>query len=499
MEDYEIVTTQDVWDKLSAQTKKEREEWALGLSSAIWCQFLCTMPIVTTFPGVLALEHGPRGCMSNADTFFLPYLGQYWGQPTHVPKLSTGLGEQDVVMGGEEKLEEAIRQADRQYNPELIVVTSCCATGIMGEDIQGLVDRMRGEINADITYLESPGFSNILMGQATERVIRGLAFDLMEAPAKKNKDSVNLLGLYKDTYAPPGASKAPNEISEYGRYIEALGLKINSVIWGSAGGLQHIKRAPEAEFNAGTCVTWHIPLAEMMEERFGIPYSPHGQCLGIEINRKWLMAVAQHFGREDRAMEFFNREFAPIRDDFERAKELCHGKVALLDGGRNTMSAVARTLMHARFALELGMEPVIFNLHPLEVLAKPHDTLYFLREGVNSKMVWYNYPFGKSVNPLTLMERLGVGPEDCMYIHSDIFHYAMASGESFDATGVFDASIIPSINASSHIRRCRSGPHRTYGLRGTHRLLQELLEGASVTRAGAHPTFESRLSRVARS
>lgn len=492
-EKLELVDLSLVMERLRSMDEKERKNFFVGFET-LWCQFLCTVSLVSAFPRCVILVHGPHQCISDHEAYFGPYLGQLWGMPMHMPRGSTYLTNQDVVLGAEEKLEAAILEVDQVYKPELIAVLTTCATGIAGEDVEGMVQACRDRVKADLMYVKSEGFRGAYMGAEMKVITDAFVSQLMVEPAVKIKDSVNLLGLYKDTPTGSKFSKFPNDVDEYSRYINALGLKVHAVIWGGLDAYQSMKRAAEAQFNANTCITWGLPVAEEMEKRFGIPYGRHGQALGVEINRKWIMEVAQAFGKEELAEKFWQSEYAKIADDFKRTQDLCQGKVALVDGGRNTQASVARTLMHARFVQELGMEPIMFNLHPMEIWGKYWDVDYFLSEGVNPKTAWYPYPFMRGLSPLAIMKELNLEPSQVFYIHSDLFHYAQATGEPFDAQGTFDSSLLPKIMASSHLRRCRGGPNRTYGIRGTQTLLKEIALAMKGVRAGAKPTFEARLS-----
>jgi len=64
--------------------------------------------------------------------------------------MTTNLGEKDVVYGAGDKLAAAIKEAERRYNPKAIFILTSCTSGIIGEDIEGVVAQVQPEIKATI-------------------------------------------------------------------------------------------------------------------------------------------------------------------------------------------------------------------------------------------------------------------------------------------------------------------------------------------------------------
>lgn len=60
--------------------------------------------------------------------------------------INTNLDENDMIYGGRDKLETAIREAKRRFDPKAIFVTTTCASAIIGDDVAGICDEVERDI-----------------------------------------------------------------------------------------------------------------------------------------------------------------------------------------------------------------------------------------------------------------------------------------------------------------------------------------------------------------
>jgi len=109
----------------------------------------------------------------------------------HHVELFSDLGETDVIKGGQVKLDRLFDQlAGEEHRPKVVVVTSTCTTTVIGDDIQGSIEKLKRKLPLHV----------VNMGQS--RDIKQTIFD--EARARpgfldvpKKKGAINLLGLPK--------------------------------------------------------------------------------------------------------------------------------------------------------------------------------------------------------------------------------------------------------------------------------------------------------------
>jgi nitrogenase molybdenum-iron protein alpha chain len=66
----------------------------------------------------------------------------------------------EAIHGGEDKLKEAILEAEKRHNPNAIFVFSSCVSGIIGEDIDAIIKRVQGEVSAKVIPVYCDGFKS---------------------------------------------------------------------------------------------------------------------------------------------------------------------------------------------------------------------------------------------------------------------------------------------------------------------------------------------------
>lgn len=456
--------------------------------SGLWCQTIAAPTIAgSMIHDVVSLGHGPLGCASSSRTFYVNHVNIDFGSPfAYFP--STAMGNSEVIFGGEEKLAEALRFIDKEYKPELIVVFSNCCPMLIRDDVEGVVENVQPELEAKVVHYEAGGFVGCTGGAAGAfRDLMVFYTKLMDPPKKVDKEAVNILGMYKETFCSQGPRcaqrKYPTDADELTRYIEALGLRLHRVIF--SGDLDYHRTAPEAGVNTIACCTRGLTMSKAMQKLFGTPYLKHNLIFGVEITKKWVMDLANFAGRQEKAERFIREEYSQIEEIWEECKKAVRGKVFLGEGGRTTMLAGARVLALARMAIELGMEAYIFNFHPIEMKGRDDDIEYFLEDGINPQCLVGEYAYQYPIKVWEIMKDLGLDRDQVVYFHNDVFPYAQA--------GIIDPSNSPRVESASHFRRTKDAPGRCMGYRGTAALARDIIEAIKTAQRGTRPTLYGRI------
>ena len=68
------------------------------------------------------------------------------------------MNEDDVVMGDVTRLEEAIIELDKSYEPKVIFVVASSISAVIGTDIKGVCNYMQKEVQAKLVAFEQGGF-----------------------------------------------------------------------------------------------------------------------------------------------------------------------------------------------------------------------------------------------------------------------------------------------------------------------------------------------------
>ena len=129
----------------------------LQASHAPPCKFWTAFQVINGIRHMTPVIHGPKGCTYSVASAYKMRGCEYRGVPLE-PTSCTAQNEADVVYGGEGKLLEAVREADQRYHPELIVILSCCCSGIIGDDVETIAQIAAQESDAQVLAIRSEGF-----------------------------------------------------------------------------------------------------------------------------------------------------------------------------------------------------------------------------------------------------------------------------------------------------------------------------------------------------
>ena len=133
----------------------------------------------------VVLEYGPAGT-----THFGGGLYSSLGIELGKTLFTTHISEDDVIMG--DGLENAIREIDEAYRPEIIFVVAAAVIAVIGTDIAGICQYMQDEVSARMISFEEGGFRGDYT-YGLRSVYRMLANEVIP-PAPKQEKTYNILG-----------------------------------------------------------------------------------------------------------------------------------------------------------------------------------------------------------------------------------------------------------------------------------------------------------------
>jgi len=213
--------------------------------------------------GVVPILHSGLGC-GIGQLFGQFYAG---GQNAGGPQGGTstpcsGLVEEHVIFGGEDKLRRLIKSSIELMQGDLFAVLSGCVPSLTGDDIESVVKEFR--YHAPIIYVKTAGFlGNSYEGYELffEAVIDQL---LTKLPIKKG--SINIFGVvpYQHIWW-KGNLRAIKED------LQKLGLEVN-IIFTEFSGLENLIKIPAAELNIVLSPWNGQRAAKKLEEKFGTPF-----------------------------------------------------------------------------------------------------------------------------------------------------------------------------------------------------------------------------------
>jgi nitrogenase molybdenum-iron protein alpha chain len=322
------------------------------------CLLLPGMSILNSLPDNVNIVHGAVGCgacshSQNANTRSGGNLRS--GAVKDAVWLSTALNETDVISGAENKLYNAVIEADRLYRPKTITVIASCVPGIIGDDIDGVVERARSQVSALVVPIHFEGFKTKIWATAYDAVYHGLARSVFEDPrfdeplirddlyderlAYERKHTVNLLTVSSMGYA---------DEQELSRYLNALEQKVNIFPnFADPDGMYSLKYAG---LSVSVCPTHDDYLTEYLQEEYGIPCILKHMPIGIANTGEWIRDIAARLSKEEQAERLIAREEAELDEALKRYRDFFKGKRVFISAGE------FRALSTANLLHDLGFE-----------------------------------------------------------------------------------------------------------------------------------------------
>lgn len=322
------------------------------------CLLLPALGMMNSVPDSVVLLHGAVGCGASI------HGGTAGVRSGGVVRrnlardtlwLSTSLDESDVVGGGEKKLERAILESDRRYRPKLIWVVATCVPGIIGDDIDGVVSRIKSQVSARIVPVHCQGFKTKIWATAYDAVYHGIGRNLLDYREEPAPPLINAKG---ETEVRIRESRTVNlmNVSSMGRIDEielerllrAIGLTVN--IYPVFTNPEDFQKVTRAALSISTCPTHDDYFLEFLKERYGIPYIIKHMPIGIENTDLWLREIARFFHLEKEAERLIETERKELDTALAPFRVFFANKKAFVSAGE------FRALATANLLSELGFE-----------------------------------------------------------------------------------------------------------------------------------------------
>lgn len=309
---------------------------------------------IILFRDAVAILHGPAGC-GNYEYVECSVLKPYDNL------VCTQMNEQDALLGGEERLQAAIREVVERFRPGMIGVIGTCTSAINGDDIEGICQSLEEEMGIPIMGFPASGFRHRTWNLGSEESFNRLIDRMRPAtPEEVNRGSINFINF-------PVLPRHWIEILHLLPYLQRLGIRLNAHVPASSTFAEFLERFPRAELNVMRCTGVGMILAEYAEKQLGIPYLRIPKPVSLAYTERFLRELAAFFGRQEAAEALIREERERIGPRLERVRAKLSGKRIAITCGSGKNIALAQ------LATELGMEVVY--LSPWKVDPLYHELL----------------------------------------------------------------------------------------------------------------------------
>ncbi|WP_243375131.1 nitrogenase component 1 [Geotalea sp. SG265] len=286
------------------------------------CSSGCAQTLLANIVDAAIVNHAPVGCAG--DTVYhniANHYGRFYRQQDNrnIQLINTNMEESDTVFGGTEKLRAGILEAWRRFRPKAIFVTTSCASGIIGDDIKGVISELKDEVPIPVIPVSCEGFRSKVWASGFDAAFHAVLTGIVKPPRQRQPSLVNMINFR-------GSARA-----YITRLFGRIGLEPRFII--PFATVEELETISEAAVTATVCTTLGSYMGTALEEQYGIPYvktiPPHGFA-GIEA---WLRGIGAAVGKEVEVEQLIAEERAATQAELDEIRGRLKGTRAVVGMG----------------------------------------------------------------------------------------------------------------------------------------------------------------------
>lgn len=326
----------DLVNESRCGTLKDRERCFSQSSS---CLSGCALGQLSGIRDVAIINHAPSGCTATAAgaDVLNAQLATKRGITNTTVFIGTDMNEKDTVFGAVGSLKEIVLETYNRYKPKAIFIGTSCVTGIIGEDVDSIVEELRTELPVPIAPVHCEGFKSRIWASGFDAADHAVLTSIVKPPGQK-RNVINFKNFFES---------ARDEIIDLFKNfdVEPVFLYQNSTV-------EELSQMSEALATVCICGTLGTYLGNALEENYDVPYIRTINPLGVTGFETWLREIGKTIHKEDEVEAYIEKERAVYLPKIEEVKKELKGLRAVLGMGPGYTFEVSRVLQ------ELGVEVV---------------------------------------------------------------------------------------------------------------------------------------------
>ena len=311
-------------------------------NQASMCNAACALSQLSFVIDAAVVHHAPAGCavtamqVSNSTDQLAKKINLDNSKSCYV---CTDMNEYDTVFGAIDNLRDVIRETYNRYRPNAIFVGASCVSGVIGEDLDSVINELKEEIPIPIAPVHCEGFKTKIWASGFDAAFHAVLTSVVKPPEQKT-NKVNVINFFAS------ARKEITQIfEEFG--VEPVFLLANSSV-------EQLSKLSESLATVSTCGTLGTYLGNGLQEKYGVPYVKTLQPHGIAGFESWLRGLGKAIQKEAEVEVFIERERAKYIFQIESVRKKLKGLRAVIGMGPSFNFNTTRALQ------ELGIE-VVFS------------------------------------------------------------------------------------------------------------------------------------------
>lgn len=304
------------------------------------------------------INHGPVGCAGDFFDFNFTYrVGQMERDlpPATGRYFNTNIEESDTIFGATQKLEDTIREVYDRVHPNGIFVTTSCASGIIGDDVESVTENMSQELGIPVVACYCEGFKSKIWTTGFDSAYHAIVRKIVKPPRKKT-NKVNIINFWGSHI--------------FDSILEQFGYEANYIVPFST--IKQLEYISEAAASIQICPTLGSYLGAALEQVYGVPEIKAPLAYGIAGIDAWLEEMGRVLGNEQKAKEIQQAEKKRVLPKLEEYREKLKGKTCYVTAGAAHGHGLIALLR------DLGLQvqgAAIFHHDPVYDNGDPHSDM----------------------------------------------------------------------------------------------------------------------------
>jgi nitrogenase molybdenum-iron protein alpha chain len=318
----------DLVDSASCGSLRNKERC---FSQSSLCLNMCAIAGAQSIRDVAIINHASVGCCSGfgAGQIISRQVSGRLGLEYNSVVIGTALDEADTVFGATDSIKGIAQDVVRNYQPKALFISTSCVSGVIGEDIDSVVEELKEEFDIPVIAMHCEGFKSKVWQSGNDILDHALVQNIVKPP-KEKKPIINFKNFFE--------SHRPQITEIFARLgVTPRFLYLNSSI-------ADIENLAEAQATVSICGTLGTYLGNALEEMYGVPYIRSLNPSGIAGFEDWLRTIGATIGKEAEVEEYLDEERAKYLPQIEEVKKELEGKTAVLAMGPGYAYEVSRVL-----------------------------------------------------------------------------------------------------------------------------------------------------------
>ncbi len=288
--------------------------------------------VLSTIEDVAIIVNGSVGCGA---------LGIARNENKKFSWYSTNLVERDTILGGDDKLSEAILRAYEEKHPKAIFIVGTPVVAINNDDINSVILELEDEIGIPIISIYTDGFKTKTPVTGYDIVTHSLLKYVIAKNVDIKDDYINIISYSEDI----------EDVAAIAEIFKELNIKFQVLPRFSS--VDEIRKASKARASVVLNPEEGEYLAKELEEVYNVPYIEADVPVGYRGTKNFLLKIAAFLNIEDEVVEYIDQVESELSQTV--IKDVLKDKKIFVD------ASLSRVPAYARLFANLGGEVVGFS------------------------------------------------------------------------------------------------------------------------------------------